>query len=210
MAETSRLSEIEGLVGRLPTAKRSTLLKLVTDLFLETNGKYRPEQVSLFDELFIQLLDSVETEAAAALSRRLAPLGGAPPKILSRLALNDDINVAEPVLVRSQSIEDAILLDIARNKGQGHLLALACRTQLAEEIVDSLIARGDEIVVRYVANNQGARISATGAAALTERAKKDEALAEVISKRSDVAAPARGAGAAKSGKTSPSSANAAA
>ncbi len=210
MAETSRLSEIADVLGRLPTVKRATLLKLVTDLFLETNGKYRPEQIILFDNLFNQLLDDAETEAAATLSRRLAPFASAPPKIMGRLALNEDINVAEPVLVRSPCVDHSILMDIARNKGQTHLLALACRTQLAVEIADLLIERGDEIAVRYVANNQGARISPAGAAALAERAKSDEALAEVIGKRPDIAAHLHGAPAGKAAKGAPAAANAAA
>jgi len=203
MAESSRLSEIEDLLRRLPAAKRAALLKSITDLFLENISQYRPEQINLFDSLFNQLLDEAEIEVAATLSRRLAPIANAPPKIMGRLALNDDITVAEPVLVRSPCVDKSILMDIARSKSQTHLLALACRSQIAEEIVDLLIARGDQIAVRYVANNQGARISEAGAAALAERAKSDDALAEVISKRPDVPARLGGVPAGKTAKESP-------
>jgi uncharacterized protein (DUF2336 family) len=206
MAETSRLSEIEDILGRLPAAKRAALLKSITDLFLENPGQYQPVQVKLFDSLFDQLLVDNEIDAAAALSRRLAPIAKAPPKIMGRLALNDDITVAEPVLVRSPCVDNSILMEIARSKGQTHLLAIACRTQLAEEIVDLLIARGDEIVVRYVANNQSVRLSKASAIALAERAKGDDALADLISKRPDVPAHLGGAPADKPAKKPPATA----
>jgi uncharacterized protein (DUF2336 family) len=210
MAETSLLSEIEDMLRRLPAAKRAVLLKAITDLFLENPRQYRPEQIKLFDSLFNQLLDESETDSAAALSRRLAPIANAPPKIMGRLALNDDITVAEPVLVRSPCVDDSILMDIARNKSQTHLLAIACRPQLPTDIVDLLIARGDEIAVRYVANNQSAQISEASAIALAERAKSDDALAELISKRADVPAHLRGASAGKTAKEAPAATNAAA
>jgi len=186
MAETvSQLSELENLLRHLPAAKRAALLKPITDLFVENAARYRPAQINLFDRLLNQLINGAEKESVAAFSRRLAPIARAPVTIVSRLALDDEITVAEPVLVRSPCIEDSVLIDIARTKSQTHLLAIACRPHLAQEIVDLLIARGDEVVVRYVANNQGARISETAAAALVERAKNDDPLAILIGKRRD-------------------------
>ena len=196
MAETvSRLSEIESVLRRLPAAKRAVLLKLVTELFVENSIRYKPAQLKLFDGLFSELIAEAETETIVALARRLAPITNGPTQIIGQLALNDDITIAEPLLVRSPCVADSILIDIARSKSQTHLLAIACRPQLAADIVDLLIARGDDIAVRYVANNKGAQISEAGARALTERAKSDEALAELIAKRGDISRLVRGAAA---------------
>jgi uncharacterized protein (DUF2336 family) len=114
------------------------------------------------------------------------------------------------VLVRSPCVDNSILMEIARSKSQTHLLAIACRPKLDVEIVDLLIERGDEVAVRYVANNLGARLSEASAVALVERAKIDEALADLISKRPDVSAHLRGAAAGKLAKEPPATANAAA
>ena len=197
---TSRLSEIEGTLRRLPAAKRAVLLKSITELFFENITEYKPAQIELFDCLFNELIVDAETETVAALARRLAPVANGPTKIMRQLALDDDITIAEPVLVRSPCIADSILIDIARNKSQIHLLALACRPQLAAEIADHLIARGDEIAVRYVVNNKGAQISEAGARALAERAKSDEVLAELIAKRGDIARLVRRTAASDAGK----------
>ena len=137
----SKLSELENLLRRLPPTKRATLLKAITELFVENNSRYRQAQVALFDRLFGQLVTGSSQDSAATLSRRIAGLSNAPMKLIDRLAHDDDITVAEPVLMRSPCIENATLIEIARTKGQTHLLAIACRTRLGEEIVDLLVAR---------------------------------------------------------------------
>jgi len=89
--------------------------------------------------------------------------------------------------MRSSCLDDSTLGDIARTKGQTHLLAIACRPRLTAEIVDLLLARGDEVVVRYVANNRGAQISEKVAATLVERARSDETLAILVRERREIA-----------------------
>src|SRR5438128_12049409 len=101
MAEIDRLSELEGLLRRLPAAKRATLLKAITEWFLEGRANYSPRQITLFGRLFKQLITDMDPEAAASFSRRLAPIANAPIETIVLLAANDDIAVAEPVLMRS-------------------------------------------------------------------------------------------------------------
>jgi len=193
LESSSKLTELENLVRRLPPAKRAALLNALTDLFIENIDRYRLAQITLFDRLFNQLIAESATETTATLSRRLAPIANAPIKIVERLAHDDDISIAEPVLMRSPCLGDTTLLEIARTKGQTHLLAIACRPMLVEDVVDLLVTRGDDVVVRYVANNRGARISDAGAAALIERAKSDDALAILVKNRDDIPLHMRGA-----------------
>lgn len=186
MAETtSRLSEIAGLLRQLSAEKRAIVLKAITELFVEGANRYKPAQVTLFDSLFNELIVGTDTETLATLSRHLAPVINGPKTLIGQLALSDDITVAEPVLVRSPCVENSVLIDVARTKSQTHLLAIACRSELASEIVDPLIARGDEVTVRYVANNKGAQISEAGAITLVQRAKTDDTLAELLANRRD-------------------------
>jgi uncharacterized protein (DUF2336 family) len=184
---SSKLSELEDLLRLLPPGKRSALLKSVTAMFAENNARYRPAQVVLFDRLLNQLICEPEREATAEFSRRIAALPSQPIKVVDRLARNDDIAIAEPVLMRSSCLDDSTLGEIARTKGQTHLLAIACRPRLTAEIVDLLLARGDEVVVRYVANNRGAQISEKIADALIERARSDETLAILVRQRHEIA-----------------------
>ncbi|HWP27499.1 MAG TPA: DUF2336 domain-containing protein [Xanthobacteraceae bacterium] len=185
----SKLTELENLLRRVPPAKRPALLKSLADLFIENAERYRPAQLNLFDRLFSLLIAEVGKETMAALARRLAPLATAPFLTVNRLALDDDITVAEPVLLHSSCIENSVLMEIAHTRGQTHLLALACRSPLPEPLADLLVARGDDVVLRYVANNREARLSPQSAAQLVARARYDSLLARLLRQRADI--PAR-------------------
>ena len=94
--------------------------------------------------------------------------------------------VAGPVLQYSERLEDPDLLDVARSKSQGHLLAISNRNQIAEMITDVLVRRGDREVVRNVAENKGALFSHAGFSILIRKADRDGILAEKVGQRADI------------------------
>src|SRR6202011_5860641 len=97
------------------------------DLVLGSSDRFTGEQVALFDDVMGRLIDRIETRALAELSRRLGPVANAPERIVRRLARNDAIAVAGPVLTQSPRLGEADLVDIAASKSQAHLLAIAQR-----------------------------------------------------------------------------------
>ena len=118
---------------------------------------------------------------------RLAPLAKAPPKILRILAGDDAINVASPILVQSEQLDDeSFLIDCAKSKSQDHLLAISRRRTLAEALTDILLVRGDRQVVLSTASNAGAKISNKGFAILVDRSSGDDRLALCVGTRPDV------------------------
>jgi len=106
--------------------------------------------------------------------------------VVRRLAHDDDIAVAGPVLEASPRLADADLVDIAETKSQAHLLAISGRSGIAEPVTDVLVRRGDREVMHRVADNRGARLSDGGFCALVGRAETDGALAEKVGSRPDL------------------------
>lgn len=180
-----QIAELAGLVRELPTDKRTPTLGRLLDFFVQESGRYRAEHVAVFDSVMNEFIAASEAKVLAALSQRLAPLANAPTQVVKYLACHDDIAIAEPVLMQSPSIADSVINEIVQNKGQSHLLAIACRPQLSPAVTDALIASGDDVVVRYAFNNPGAAFSESGVKTLLERGKSDGALAELIKQRKD-------------------------
>jgi uncharacterized protein (DUF2336 family) len=188
-ATVSVIPELEAVIQHGSRAKRVETLQRITRLFLDGASSYNDDHVRLFDEVLGRLIEEIETKARAELSQRLAPVSNAPVQVLRKLAHDDDIAVAGPVLAQAPRLSDADLLGVASSKGQAHLRAISGRKAIGESVTDVLVRRGDREVVRRIADNRGARISDTSFSSLVKRAEDDEVLAEKVGLRPDI--PAR-------------------
>jgi uncharacterized protein (DUF2336 family) len=183
------VSALEDVAERGSPERRAEMLRRLTSLFVEGASALSDEHVQLFDDIFNRLIAEIEAIARHELSIRLAGISNAPPQVVRRLAQDDNISIAGPVLQHSDRLEATDLLDVARSKSQGHLLAIANRKQIAETVTDTLVRRGDREVVRNVAGNPGARLSTTGFSTLVQKAEKDGVLAAKVGQRADIPAP---------------------
>src|SRR5436190_21062107 len=112
----SLIPELEAALRHGSAEKHGETLRQITTLFLEGAEHFNEDHIRLFDDVFGRLIDEIESRAKAELSRRLAPIANAPIEILRRLANDDDIVVAAPVLRQSPRLEEEDLVDIARSK----------------------------------------------------------------------------------------------
>lgn len=188
-AALSLIRELEQVVQGGPRQRRVETLQRVASLFLDGVSTYKDEHVAVFDDVFILLIEEIESKARAELSARLAQVTIGPPKVLRALAKDDDIVVAGPVLKLSARLVEADLVDIAKTKSQAHLRAISARQTLGEAVTDVLVRRGDREVARRVAANRGARISENGFSRLVTRAIDDGILAQRVGSRPDIPPP---------------------
>jgi|tagenome__1003787_1003787.scaffolds.fasta_scaffold20902639_2 uncharacterized protein (DUF2336 family) len=185
-AATSLIPELEEVLQHGSREKRADTLKRISSLFIDGAANFNDDHIQLFDEVFSQLIAEIETKARAELSAQLAPMDNAPVKVVRKLAQDDDITVAGPLLSLSRRLDDAALVEIAKSKGQAHLLAIAGRSEIAENITDVLVKRGDREVIHNVADNYQARLSQSGFSTLVKRAEGDGVLAEKVGQRPDI------------------------
>jgi uncharacterized protein (DUF2336 family) len=182
----SLLDELEASVTCGSVQHRLKVLQRVTDLFVAGSRRYSGSEIAVFDDVLTRLAAEIETKARARLSRVMAKLDNAPPKLVRRLAFDDAIVVAAPVLASSPQLTDSDLVENASTKSQDHLYAIAQRLKLTEPVTDVLITRGDRRVVRRTARNQGAHFSLAGYDKLVKYARDDSNLACTIGQRTDI------------------------
>jgi uncharacterized protein (DUF2336 family) len=145
-ATLSLIPELEEVVQHGSREKRVETLQRITALFLDGASRYNDEHVGLFDDIIGRLIDEIETKARAELSNHLAPVSNAPVKVLRKLANDDDIAVAGPVLKLAPRLAEADLISVASTKGQAHLHAISARRALGEAVTDVLVRRGNRDV----------------------------------------------------------------
>lgn len=184
-APASLLPELEHVVQHGTAEKRAETLRRITTLFLDGANIFNPEHVALFDDVMGCLIEEIEAKALAELARRIAPVPNAPAGVVSKLAKNDDIEVARPLL-EGAPLSDPDLKYIAETKSQAHLLALSSRLGIGETLSDILVERGDREVAHSIATNQDARLSENAFTNLVKRAEQDGVLAEKVGQRTDI------------------------
>ncbi len=182
----SLIDELNSAVASADDKQRLKTLERVADLFAAGARGYSSDQIALFDDALQKLSADIEVKARARLAHRLARINGAPPKLIRSLAFDDEIEVAEPVLVHSQQLSDADLVENATTKSQEHLFAIAQRLKLSELVTDVLVERGDHRVVHKVVRNKGAHFSLSGYDKLTTHARRDRKLTLALGRRSDL------------------------
>ncbi len=183
------LNELQNALTHGTVARRVETLRRVTDLFLHGAVDYTDEQIGVFDDVFHCLIQEIEVSAKSLLANRMAPVQKAPPRLIYTLAFDDEIEVAAPVLSHSERLNDAMLIENARSKSQGHLLAISKRKALSDAVTDVLVERGDIEVVESAVNNPGAEFSDRGFTQLVNRAEGNDNLATCLGARRGIPRP---------------------
>ena len=200
MLERSIADEVEAAIKAGSTEKHLDTLKQVTDLFLVSADGYSGEQIELFGDVLERLIRTIELRALADVSARIAlaemstqfaSIKQAPAAVVRRLAQNDEISIARPVLTESARLSADDLVALAQSKGEQHLLAISGRWWLTEIVTDALLKRHYPSVSRRLVTNPGARMSASGYAIVLKQAESDPELAVETGIRVDLPAEQR-------------------
>jgi uncharacterized protein (DUF2336 family) len=185
-AARSLIPGLDQIVRHGAPERRSEAARRIAELFFEDAPTLRSQHIDLFDDLLIDLVPHADLHARVDLAERLSRLARAPRVLVGRLARENEIMVAGPLLRRSPVLDEDVLIEIAEVKGQSHLLAMSERPRLSPDLTDVLVRRGDRDVVRRTASNDGAKFSSSGYSRLVDRASKDGVLTLTVGRRDDL------------------------
>src|SRR5262245_4830911 len=173
-APQSFLHELNEAITRGSAESREKALWYAADML--TVGSYSEEDIWVFGEVVGRLADTIEVAARAKLSKRLAGASNAPISVIKKLAFDDSIDVASPVLTHSDLLDSNTLIRNIREKSQSHLLAISKRKSIPPVVTDELVTRGNREVVNSVAENKGAKFSDFGFLHMIKRSEGDSIL----------------------------------
>ena len=185
MSAPNIINELEEALADGSAERRAKTLHRITDLFAFGSGHFSKDHIALFDGVFNHLISVIEVSARAALAERLAAMPNAPPAAIRTLAFDDAIDVAGPVLSKSEQLDNATLVENANAKSQKHLLAISRRKSIAETVTDVLVERGDREVALTATRNAGAKFSEAGFETRRRSAGDDE-LTQSVGSRPEI------------------------
>ena len=183
---TSLFPDLDDIVKRGDPKRLAKVSRGIAELFMHGSAGFQPSHVELFDHILTGIVPQTEAAARADLAERMSALANAPPMLIGQLAREDNISIAGPVLRRSPVLDEQALVEIARMKGQDHLLAMTERPMLSPNLTDVMVQRGERNVIRRAAANKGAAFSPIGYSAMVKRAAKDGVLTLTVGQRKDL------------------------
>lgn len=131
--ENQNFEQLLELARDRSVASRTRLVETVSDLFFGTKQTLSDRERALMAEILRRLIHDVEMAVRRALSERLAGEPDAPSELISALA-NDEIEVAYPVLSKSNALHDAELIEIIHQRTLEHQLAIAVRERVSRSV----------------------------------------------------------------------------
>lgn len=180
------LDELSRKVSTSDPASRDTMLVKLGELFSGVSHMLDETGIETFDAIFLSLAPVCGSDALAQLSTMIAENPKAPRRSIRRLAFDDEIIVARPVITLSPLLLDEDQLALATVKSPEHLLALCGRKALTTGVTDIILSRADGRIRVALACNPGARLSERGRERLIEASIEDDELYDIVAHRPEL------------------------
>ncbi|WP_417670910.1 DUF2336 domain-containing protein [Roseibium sp.] len=141
-----------------PEARSRLIRALVAEYARSEDHEPTEIEKELFCKIVLSVFEQLDRGARYELVVRLAKTDRITSELADRLA-QEDFELSEPVIESSPMVSAKALEYLARHGSDRHKLAVAHRPGLSEEIIDTLIARGQRPVVHTLLANENAPIS---------------------------------------------------
>ncbi len=188
MSNEDQIRDLLTLARDTSITARTRLVEEIADLFSERETVLSQHERTMMIQILEKLIRDFEMSVRHALAERLAEEPKAPTALISILA-NDEIEVARPVLMRSDVLRDHELIEIVRNRTRQHRLAITLRRDLSESLTEAIAENGEEDVIRSLLCNANARISEATMEYLVDQARQVDSFQEPLVGRRDLSGP---------------------
>ncbi len=182
----TKLHDLIELAQEPSSERRRELLRGVTDLFFTSEDQRGGAEMALFDDVLSQLAGEMEEAVRIELAQRMAGAEAPPANLIIRLARDQSIDVASPVLQSSPALSESDLITVARTRGQEHLRAISRRADVTEAVSEAIVDRADDHTLQTLLSNHGARMSRETHEAVVDRAVVNPALHAAVVQRAQL------------------------
>ena len=166
-------------------ASREEIYLAVASLYRIQGTGLNDRERALMREILHRLTRDVEMAIRIALAERLADDATAPHDLIL-LLVDDTIEVARPVILRSPLLTEKDALRLVADGGTAHQEAVAGRAHIGVAVTDALVKCEADSVLVALTRNATARISQAAFRTLVERSRTIIGLQEPLVQRADL------------------------
>ncbi len=182
----SAFARLKDLASESSSEKRRELLRSITDLFLGDPCERSDAECMLFDDVVGAVVKDMQASVKAELAEKLTKSKAPVHNTLRTFAMDEDINVARPVLENSSILSDDDLIEIVTSRTQEHIMAISKRAGVSEKVSDAIVDHGTEAVIASLLENSTAQIGRESMEKVADKAQKSALLQKSFVGRDDV------------------------
>jgi uncharacterized protein (DUF2336 family) len=180
--DVTRLME---LAASPQTHQRADIYQAVASLYRTQGELLSDRERALMRDILYRLASDVEMAIRVASAERIADDPKAPLDLILFL-VNDQIEVARPVVLRSQRLTDQELLNFIAQADVARQALCAERPNIGEPVTEALAQSDAEPVLVALVRNVTARMAEHTFAVLVEKSKSIQRLQEPLVQRRDL------------------------
>ncbi len=166
--------QLLGLANTAGAVDRGQLLLAVVDA-CRLNDETAPRLRSLLSHVFMSLITDVERDIRLLLAEKIASEAWAPHALVLTL-IDDEIEIARPVIAQSPVLLDHDLIRLLVNATIDHQIEVARRPFLSRAVVETIVDQGEPDVLAALCANTKANISPLAMARLVRFSRRMMAL----------------------------------
>lgn len=136
-------------------AGRQSLAHAVGELHQRHETSLTTQERNMLNDICHVLAEDAEARVRTALAEKLAKAKNVPRDLIVKLA-NDNINIAQDVILYNVQLKDTDLILLVRQKSLAHRLAIARRFGIDGDVSQALVDTNDVNVIRILLENLSA------------------------------------------------------
>ncbi|MHB8284325.1 MAG: DUF2336 domain-containing protein [Caulobacteraceae bacterium] len=172
--DAARTEQLLALAGSGSSVDRGQLLLAVVDACQGADATV-PRLRALLNDVFMSLIGDAERDIRLRLAEKIAGEPWAPHALILTL-VNDEIEIARPVIAQSVVLLDDDLIQLLSHATIDHQIEVARRPALSAAVVRAVIDQGEADVLAALAANAQAEISLAAMTRLVRFSKRMAAL----------------------------------
>lgn len=180
-----QLGDVENLYYLARDKRPESRAQLTHEISSILEADVTPAEGEMVADVLIELLRQAEKDLRQAISEKLSLLEDVPLRLVLQLA-NDQINIAEPVLVNSPVLGDMDLMYIIKSKTEEYWRAIATRKTLSDQVINTLADTKDFDTSLALAENDGIVLTDHAMTALSDIARGSDIIAMPLLRRTEV------------------------
>lgn len=186
--ENTTSHEIEKLMSLAHNSSPSARAELfdgITDLIEAEHQQISITEIDLMMDILSKIICDIEVNIRKKLALKLADRADLPAELIILLA-NDEIEVANPILLQNTLLTDKELVRIIQRKSRQHQLSIAARRMLTSDVSRELVKTDNDDVIVTLLTNQEAKIDNQTIEEIVEKSKTREILQSPLVHRKDL------------------------